>query len=281
MALYRPEPKRDDLKGYEKAVSDLFGCDADGNLTCPLPGHRGKARIGIPDDDPDGPPRLLCCRGQWRSLGLVRAAISYGDTKARSNFEIAMWTQRLAYEVGALEVRPSPGVPSLPDGASAVARASFNGFVLLLALRTERKYHAAYSIRFNAAWAGLSYRESALGLEELKNTGMMLFAGRVGGIDLFALGNQGVPIPVEVVGEAALRTKQPVEELIQEGLVDEAAVEDGVLNRIGAAEGDAGVVGAPYGASDVSGHTRTISGEPDENLLAEARSLLGGAWREI
>jgi hypothetical protein len=110
--------------------------------------------------------RLLCCRGRWRSLGEVRAAIAHDSDDGgrpfseggRSNIELATWTRRLAYEVGI--VQPvAVAVPPLPSGASPATERAREGFRLLAGLRWAdwAPRPLPYTVRFIAAWCGLSH----------------------------------------------------------------------------------------------------------------------------
>jgi hypothetical protein len=126
-----PLVQRLDLRDRIAALAEWFGLDpVTFEGPCPLPGHTGRARLasGLREDR-HGDVRLLCCRSRWRSLGEVRAAIAYRyddggrpyEEGGRSNTELAVWTRRLAYEIGAFQPKPVP-VPPLPPGASPATK---------------------------------------------------------------------------------------------------------------------------------------------------------------
>jgi len=143
-----------------------WGGEEGGSLPCPLPGHDGQACIEAAEQDPEV-PRLRCCHGRWRSLGEVHAARAYGHDGKRSNIEIATWTLRLAWELGTF----APKAAELPAvaGLSAHAERVRDGFVLLAGLRWAEHppRPLPYSIRFVAAWCGVSFTVARLALAEL------------------------------------------------------------------------------------------------------------------
>src|SRR4051812_5516995 len=47
------------------ALEHLWNADDDGSFDCPIPGHVGRASLGVPPDDERREIRLLCCRGRW------------------------------------------------------------------------------------------------------------------------------------------------------------------------------------------------------------------------
>jgi hypothetical protein len=189
------------------AVRRRFGAGADGGLACPLPGHSGRAFIDVSPDAGGKEPRLLCCCGGWRSLGEVYAAIAYGYDGGeyagkRSNVEIAVWTRRLACEVGLFEPR-RVRLPALPDDADWATARARSGFAQLVGLRwADREPRpVAWSVRFSAAWCGLTFRQAARATVALNRGGVIVEAGREGRLSLYL---PGAP-QLEAVGERNAR----------------------------------------------------------------------------
>jgi hypothetical protein len=178
----------------EDALASLalsWGAGADGSFQCPLPGHEGRATIGVPDDGRNaGEPRLRCCRGRWRSLGETRAAIAYGEDRKRSNIEIATWTRRLAAEHRAF----SPVDVSLPPlTAGSVppsAQRARDGFALLVGLRWAdgEPRPVAWSVRFSCAWCGFAIETARKTTEILIAERVIVEAERRGALRLFLPG---------------------------------------------------------------------------------------------
>lgn len=203
----RGERPRIDLSGARAALEQRWGADPEtGSFACPLPGHSGTALLGVPPDDPDGDLRLLCsCRGRWRSLGEVRAALAYGEDRLRSNIEAAVWLRRLVYEVGCFEpvdVR----LPRLPDDAPAWAVAARDGFLLLVGLRWAdfEPRPVAFAVRFCAAWCGLaSFRAARDAIAYLVEHGVIREAETVNRTRLFLPSRalREVPPPCEEPAE--------------------------------------------------------------------------------
>jgi hypothetical protein len=185
------------------ALRRKLGADSDGTLICPLPGHSGRAFIDASPDGNDsdpGEPRLLCCGGRWRSLGEVRAAIGYGHDRLRTNIEIATWTRRLGFEVGAftpLQVQP----PSLHGEAPDIALRARDGFALLIGLRWADGPHrpVAWSVRFTAAWCELTLREARRANIQLVEAHVIVEVGRVGRTPLFLPGRHR---PLHIIHDA-------------------------------------------------------------------------------
>lgn len=174
-----------------RRVEERWKADETGRFPCPLPGHEGRAFIDYAPQDPRDEPRLLCCRNRWRSLGEVRAAQGYGADALRTNIEVATWTRLLAWEAVCFEPAPVY-VPELPGEAPAATRRVREAFALLLGLRWadyERR-PVAYSIRFAAAWAGVSFRQAREGIAELLELGVIREAGRVGRVRLYLPGEE-------------------------------------------------------------------------------------------
>lgn len=160
-----------------------------GHLACPLPGHSGRAEIDVSPDE-GGDLRLLCCRGRSRSLGEVRAAMAYGADRLRTNIEIATWTRRLAYEAGLFAPLPVQ-VPALDDADEILERARA-GFELLVGLRWAdgARRPVAWSVRFSAAWCGLTFREAHAAITGLREAGVIVETGRVGRCRLYLPGDR-------------------------------------------------------------------------------------------
>jgi len=161
-----------------------FGADVEtGRFGCPLPGHSGTAQLNtLPvDEDAYQDLRLLCCRGLWRSLGLVRAAQAYGDDGRRSNVEIATWLRRLLYDAGCLEPIPI-SLPDLPSETRAHVRIARAGFELLVGLRWLDGEHQPlpFTVRFCRAWCGLTQRPAQLAIKELQRLGVVEQVGQFG-----------------------------------------------------------------------------------------------------
>lgn len=175
----------------EEALQRLakkWGAGEDGYFPCPLPGHDGRALL-VSDDRGDA--ALGCCTGRTRSLAEVRAAEAYGDTRLRSNIELATWRRRLAWELG--EMQPiEVELPPCPEGAPAPAHTMRQGFALLVGLRRVdyEPRPVAYSIRFAAAWCGLSHGSAATGLRILREAGVIREAGRAGRVPLYLPGGE-------------------------------------------------------------------------------------------
>jgi hypothetical protein len=189
-------------------IADRLGLDpATLEGRCPLPGHEGPARLvsGIPEDE-QGDLRLACCQGRWRSLGEVRAAIAYVIDNGglprrkggRSNVELATWTRRLAYEVGAFKPEPV-AAPPLPSGASPATRCALEGFLLLVGLRWADGPRVAvpFAVRFAAAWCGLGHGTAQHAISTLIKSGAIYEAGRHGRMPLYLPG----PVPEEAEPE--------------------------------------------------------------------------------
>lgn len=155
-------------------LSDWFQAELDGSFKCPLPGHGGRSFLDWPREDTKGDLRLLCCCGRWRSLGAMRAAASYGvDENPRrpwTNIELATWSRRLAFDLGALRPLDVPlgRVPDVQPGGLVAA-----GFALLAGLRWVDGPRRAlpWSVRFAAAWCGVSHRQANLGIAAMLQAG--------------------------------------------------------------------------------------------------------------
>ena len=163
------------------ALEARWGADADGVFSCSLPGHTGRARLGVPSDDPDSDVRLLCCSGRWRSLGEVRAAEGYGVDQLRSNIEIAIWLRLLLYEAG--RFTPAEVAPfELPEDVDEAVRSTLAGFRLLVGLRwaDAPPRPVVFSVRFCAAWCGLTFRESRESIDTLLSLRAIEQAGMSG-----------------------------------------------------------------------------------------------------
>lgn len=182
------------------ALARTWGVGADGSLPCPLPGHVGRATIGVPYDDAGaGEPRLRCCRGRWRSLGETRAAIAYGEDKKRSNIELAVWTRRLAYEHGAFSPIAVPLPLLRPEHDSAHARRAREGFALLTGLRwaDHEPRPVAWSVRFADAWCAFRSMQSAHeATRAIVESYVIVEAERRGSLRLYLPG----PLPSRPVG---------------------------------------------------------------------------------
>lgn len=156
-----------------EVLARALGGDDGGRFQCPLPGHHGFSSIGVPPGEPITEPRLLCCSGRWRSLGEMRATIAYGEDRPRSNIEIATWTRRLAYDLGAL-VPKGPPRPGFADFSLNAAH-HLEGVRVLIALRRwdapSRPF--AWSVRFAAAWCNSSNRRAHEAQRELLGAGML------------------------------------------------------------------------------------------------------------
>jgi hypothetical protein len=175
--------------GIADRISVRFGADASGNLRCPLPGHKGSAYVDSIPDQPSTELRLLCCSGRWRSLGEVRAVLSYGEDHLLSNIQNATWLRRLAYEVDAFtpaDVRLRPLAPDAPE----YLRRAHAGFELLIGLRWADgpRRPVAWSVRFVSAWCGLTFREAHAAIAELRQAGLIVEAGRVGRMSVYLPG---------------------------------------------------------------------------------------------
>lgn len=183
-------PRRIELAGALPALERRFGSDAEGSFACPLPGHTGTARLGVPDEDPAGDLRVLCCRGRWRSLGEVRAAHAYGEDRIRSNIELAVWLRRLLFEADLFEP-VAVDLPLLPPGASETAERVRDGFALLVGLRWAdyEPRPVAFALRFVTAWCGLSsFRAAREAVTALVDAGVIREAGAAGRVRLFLPG---------------------------------------------------------------------------------------------
>jgi hypothetical protein len=158
-----------------------WDADVDGILRCPIPGHQGTARL----IHQEGDLRLGCCRGRWRSLGEVRAAVAYGRDVFLSSVELATWTRRLAYEAGTFE--PLDVLVPLPAGLTTRALHTRTGFALLIGLRWRDGEHrpVAFSVRFVGAWCAMTHRQAHEAVQELRARGVIHEAGRIGRLPLY------------------------------------------------------------------------------------------------
>jgi len=158
----------------DRAIARLeahWGADKEGAFPCPLPGHQKHALLVGADGEPlaDNAPYLGCCKGRRRPLGEAYAAQCAGVDNGRlSNKLIAIWTRRLAIDVGVLEPVPVP-LPPLPGKASHEATLARLGFALLVGIRRLdcEPEPVMYSIRFCSAWCHLTYRQARVAIEEL------------------------------------------------------------------------------------------------------------------
>jgi hypothetical protein len=165
-----------------------WGGDDLGTFRCPLPRHEGRARLV----DQDGDLRLGCCRGRWRSIGEVVAAEGYRTDQLRTNKEIAFWTRRIAHEAGEFEAEPVE-LPELAADADGPVTRAHEGFALLLRVRWADGPHvpAAFSIRFAAAWCGLSLRDARYAIGELQRLGVIRHTGSQGRVREYLPGEVG------------------------------------------------------------------------------------------
>lgn len=197
--LVTPRARRGRVEWSEAAIEtlerQLGASEVGGRFACPIPKHSGAGLIGSAPEDPDDDPRLLCCRGRWRSLGEVRAALAYGADALRSNIELATWTRRLAFELGAFAPLAVP-MADLPRGAGEAAEAARHGFELLVGLRWADGEHrpVAWSVRFAAAWCDLTHREAHTATRALIEHGVIAEAGRAGLVRLYL---PGAPVEAE------------------------------------------------------------------------------------
>jgi hypothetical protein len=172
----------------EWRLGERWGADPEtGHFRCPVPGHRGLARLGVVDEDPDRDLRLLCCRGCWRSLGEVRAAEGYGqDSRRRSQTELAAWTRRLASEVGAFQPAVVE-VPRLSASAPPHVHLARDGFASLLGHRWADfpPRPVAYSVRFCVAWCGLPKNAAGNALRQLREQDVLRIVGSIGSCPLY------------------------------------------------------------------------------------------------
>ena len=159
----------------------MFSDDAEQRLRrafarCPLPDHDGAAHV-VRDDD--GELRLQCCGGRLRSLGEVRAGRAYGHDRVRSNIEIAVWTRRLAWELGCFAPVDVDLMPA--DGLGRTTRKVLSGFGALCGLRWadyERR-PVSYSRKFAAAWCDVIEWEAREALNALSAGGWIVPMGKV------------------------------------------------------------------------------------------------------
>jgi hypothetical protein len=165
-----------------------LGVDGEGYFTCPLPGHRGNARLHHEGDE----VWLGCCSGRLRSLAEVRAARAYGVDRRRSNKELAAWWRRLAFDLGVVEP-VAVHAPDLPEGAPREAHVARDGFLLLMGLRRidYRPEPVAFSVNFVAAWCGLSRRLAERAIRELVDRRVIRVVGRCGRTPLYEPGGHG------------------------------------------------------------------------------------------
>jgi hypothetical protein len=184
-----------------------LGADDDGGFSCPLPDHDGRSYLGVSIDDPIGQEtRLLCCRGRWRSLGEVRALVAYGAANTiRSNREIAVWTRLLGFELGAFEPM-SVLLPALPDDAPRAGEATRRGFALLVGLRwaDAPPGPVAFSVRFAAAWCGLTFGAANVGLRALREHAVITEVSRDQRTPLYLPGVPGETPAIEEAPAAQL-----------------------------------------------------------------------------
>lgn len=152
-------------------LHSLWGADDLGSFRCPLPGHRGRARLV----ECDGDLRLGCCSTRWRSLGEVWAAIAYGQDAMWTNIELATWTRRLAHEAGTFEPLCIT-LPELPGEAPEHAHVVRLGFAELVGLRWKDypPREVPYAVRFCAPWCGLTRREAFTGLQIVRSAGVIV-----------------------------------------------------------------------------------------------------------
>lgn len=183
----RSDPERVDFTPAHDVLERLWGAGPDGSMPCPLPGHSGSARLVVPENDHDRDLRLWCCRGRWRSLGETRAAIAFGtddggrayDKGGKSNRQLAIWTRRLAYEVGVFAPLSVPLPPLPPDAPESEVRTR-EGFALLVGIRWADGPvgPVGFSVRFAEAWCGLpSRRAASTAIAALVDRGVLLSAG--------------------------------------------------------------------------------------------------------
>lgn len=131
-------------------------------------------------------------------MGEVRAAIAYRIDGWRSNIELATWTRRLAYEIGAFAPYPVT-LPKLPFNASPAAQQARAGFELLVGLRWADGEHrpVAWAVRFAAAWCGLSHRDAQVATRALRGAGVVVESGRIGRVRLYLPGATDWPYQSE------------------------------------------------------------------------------------
>jgi hypothetical protein len=163
-------------------LEEHWHADGQGSFACPIPGHKGTARL----IHYEGDLRLGCCTGRWRSLGEVFAAEAYRRDFKATQIQIAAWTRRLAYEAGTF--RPlDVAVPELPPDASDAARRAREGFALLIGLRWRDGEHrpVAFAVRFCSAWCQMGHTSAAEGVHELRARNVIFEADRRGQVLLY------------------------------------------------------------------------------------------------
>ncbi|UUY02194.1 hypothetical protein LRS13_15905 [Svornostia abyssi] len=107
----------------------------------------------------------------------------------RSNIELATWTRRLLFDVAAY-APASVALPLLPADASGAAFVVREGAELLFGLRWKdhEPRPVAFSIRFAAAWCGVSFRAARLAIGEMLGADVIVDAGSAGRVPLFLPG---------------------------------------------------------------------------------------------
>ena len=114
--------------------------------------------------------------GTWFPLATVRARLA-GRTGPLAGPELSIWKRRLAHEAGLLE--PFPLIVDA-DAPPESITATWKGFLGLVALRwaIEPGPPAPFSVRFAAAWCGISAREAHEAITELARRGFLGLEGR-------------------------------------------------------------------------------------------------------
>jgi hypothetical protein len=137
--------------------------------------------LGAVDDIRPDELRVMCCRGRWRALGEVRAAQAYGVDRRLTNIEVAVWTRRLAYELGCFQPVPVP-LAALDADMPSFAHRVLDGFALLIGLRWKdyAERPVPYTVRFAAAWCGVGHRQAHVAISLLRDSGVIREVDRAG-----------------------------------------------------------------------------------------------------
>lgn len=147
-------------------------------------------------------------RHGWYALGHVHAARAYGEDARRSLIELAIWTRRLACDLG-VYLPARVDVPNLPPGAPTSVRRARAGLELLVGLRgSDFPGPFPYTVRFAAAWCGVGHREASAALQMLRRLGVIVEVERRGRTSLYLPGRSSAV--VEESGGVEVEARRPL-----------------------------------------------------------------------